>query len=648
MAAADGVRLATRVLRPADASVRRGTVLIRSERPLARRIAPAARSSSFARWLAEDGRTVAIQSCRGRGDSEGEFRAVRGRGRGRRRRAALDRGPAVVRRRARAARRRLLRVRGVGGAVGARARRSAAIATPGSARAIRTRGCIRGGVLQLEAALALAARLDGRTGYDPVRSISRAPRATARSANATGSRCASSPRSATGSRTPSATRGGASARPRCRNRRRARCSSSGWYECAFPAAYADFEALAARSAERGGTAPELAARTLGRRAAAARGARARNARHRGDRARAAAVRRACGRGAARRATCPRACSCAARAGARPRRWPPAASCERTLYLRGDGRANSAAGDGRLAEEPGEDRADTFVADPADPVPSLGGAAVAGVAGAVDQRPVEERGDVLCFTSEPLTAALEIAGRVRLALHAAATSRTSRTRSPSSSRSSRTAPRAGSPRASRARSPARPRSRSSSAPRARGSRRERGCAWRSRARRCRASRDPSPATRRRACARCTTAARAPSALRFQALAPADRRARRRSASGPVADRARLEVDGLQRLALVAGSARLGVRDDRADLLVERAVELAPHVALLRRRLRARLRDDQVTAARLRRRPSSSLPSFPPTPLFFSVRVFETFEHVGMFACRASRPSWRPDHRGVDRR
>ena len=34
MAAADGVRLATRVLRPVDASVRRGTVLIRSERPL--------------------------------------------------------------------------------------------------------------------------------------------------------------------------------------------------------------------------------------------------------------------------------------------------------------------------------------------------------------------------------------------------------------------------------------------------------------------------------------------------------------------------------------------------------------------------------------------------------------------------------------
>jgi hypothetical protein len=98
-------------------------------------------------------------------------------------------------------------------------------------------------------------------------------------------------------------------------------------------------------------------------------------------------------------------------------WPPEAADERTLYLRGNGHANSAGGDGRLAAEPGDDRADTFVADPADPVPSLGGAAVSGVAGAVDQRPVEERGDVLCFTSEPLRSPLEIAGHVRLTLHA---------------------------------------------------------------------------------------------------------------------------------------------------------------------------------------------------------------------------------------
>jgi putative CocE/NonD family hydrolase len=51
------------------------------------------------------------------------------------------------------------------------------------------------------------------------------------------------------------------------------------------------------------------------------------------------------------------------------------------------------------------------------VPSLGGAAVTGTAGAVDQEEVERRGDVLCFTSDPLPAALELAGRVSLTLHA---------------------------------------------------------------------------------------------------------------------------------------------------------------------------------------------------------------------------------------
>jgi hypothetical protein len=82
-----------------------------------------------------------------------------------------------------------------------------------------------GGALQLEAALALAARLDGRTGHDPgALDFERAPRAIARSPNAIASRCASCPRFATGSGTPSATRGGASARPHFPIRCRARCS----------------------------------------------------------------------------------------------------------------------------------------------------------------------------------------------------------------------------------------------------------------------------------------------------------------------------------------------------------------------------------------------------------------------------------------
>jgi putative CocE/NonD family hydrolase len=52
------------------------------------------------------------------------------------------------------------------------------------------------------------------------------------------------------------------------------------------------------------------------------------------------------------------------------------------------------------------------------VPSLGGAALAPPAGPVDQRAVECRGDVLCYTSDPLEADLELAGPARVVLFAA--------------------------------------------------------------------------------------------------------------------------------------------------------------------------------------------------------------------------------------
>ncbi|MFG2061228.1 CocE/NonD family hydrolase [Micromonospora sp. NPDC048871] len=61
--------------------------------------------------------------------------------------------------------------------------------------------------------------------------------------------------------------------------------------------------------------------------------------------------------------------------------------------------------------------DGFFYDPADPTPSLGGALlVAQRAGAVDNRPVEARPDVLTWTSEPLTSPLEVIGPVRAQIH----------------------------------------------------------------------------------------------------------------------------------------------------------------------------------------------------------------------------------------
>ncbi|MEU9826033.1 CocE/NonD family hydrolase [Micromonospora chersina] len=61
--------------------------------------------------------------------------------------------------------------------------------------------------------------------------------------------------------------------------------------------------------------------------------------------------------------------------------------------------------------------DRFRYDPADPTPSLGGPLlVAQRAGAVDNRPVEARPDVLTYTSAPLAGAVEVVGPVRAEIH----------------------------------------------------------------------------------------------------------------------------------------------------------------------------------------------------------------------------------------
>src|SRR5262249_20117541 len=78
------------------------------------------------------------------------------------------------------------------------------------------------------------------------------------------------------------------------------------------------------------------------------------------------------------------------------------------------------GDGTLAREaPGAEAADAFRYDPRDPVPTMGGASyLPGVwlgvnAGPRDQRQIEGRQDVLCYTSEPLDEPLEVTGPVEL-------------------------------------------------------------------------------------------------------------------------------------------------------------------------------------------------------------------------------------------
>jgi uncharacterized protein len=104
-------------------------------------------------------------------------------------------------------------------------------------------------------------------------------------------------------------------------------------------------------------------------------------------------------------------------------WPPKASTTERWYLHSSGSANSLRGNGSLSvSKPESDEpADVFLYDPARPVPTGGGnllVAPVRQPGPFDQQAIEQRDDVLCYTSAPLAAPLTVAGPVRLTLHAA--------------------------------------------------------------------------------------------------------------------------------------------------------------------------------------------------------------------------------------
>ena len=98
-------------------------------------------------------------------------------------------------------------------------------------------------------------------------------------------------------------------------------------------------------------------------------------------------------------------------------WPIPGTEWRRYFLRSNGHANSAAGDGRLsldAPSAGESP-DTFTYDPMDPVPSWGFRVMytggTTVAGPFEQTRVEKRDDVLIYTSEPFTQDTEVVGDI---------------------------------------------------------------------------------------------------------------------------------------------------------------------------------------------------------------------------------------------
>ena len=102
-------------------------------------------------------------------------------------------------------------------------------------------------------------------------------------------------------------------------------------------------------------------------------------------------------------------------------WPLVRAKATEYFLQSGGSANTLDGDGRLSTTaPRDQRADRFVYDPWDPVPTgaLGGYSRI----PADQRPIERRRDVLVYTTEPLAADLEVTGPITLKLWIASSAR----------------------------------------------------------------------------------------------------------------------------------------------------------------------------------------------------------------------------------
>jgi putative CocE/NonD family hydrolase len=103
-------------------------------------------------------------------------------------------------------------------------------------------------------------------------------------------------------------------------------------------------------------------------------------------------------------------------------WPLERAKETRYLLQSDGKANSAAGGGTLATAAAAKQPfDTFVYDPANPVPTVGGPLCCDsnhlAPGPRDQTDVEKRDDVLVYSTQPLSDDLEVTGPVSLDLFA---------------------------------------------------------------------------------------------------------------------------------------------------------------------------------------------------------------------------------------
>jgi putative CocE/NonD family hydrolase len=100
-------------------------------------------------------------------------------------------------------------------------------------------------------------------------------------------------------------------------------------------------------------------------------------------------------------------------------WPPPEMKPELYYFHSKGQADTRYGDGGMNKSmPGDEPSDSYIYDPNDPAPTLGGALLGTALGPKKQKLVEEREDVLVYTSDPLTSPLTIMGPMSVTLYAA--------------------------------------------------------------------------------------------------------------------------------------------------------------------------------------------------------------------------------------
>ena len=103
-------------------------------------------------------------------------------------------------------------------------------------------------------------------------------------------------------------------------------------------------------------------------------------------------------------------------------WPVKGMRETPFYLRSSGGANTSKGNGQLSlTTPKQERPDTFTYDPANPVPARGGSICCtgnpkDVPGSFDQADIEQRPDVLVYTTDVPREGLELTGPMRAVVY----------------------------------------------------------------------------------------------------------------------------------------------------------------------------------------------------------------------------------------